>query len=60
MQNDTVQHLEAPEMLPINIRDENTEGEPAGTIGTEDARKLMESAQTISNHGAHNNTATFI
>ena len=47
-------------MPPINIRDENTEGEPAGTIGTEDARKLMESAQTISNHGAHNNTATFI
>jgi hypothetical protein len=44
MQNDTVQHLEAPEMPPIHIRDENNEGEPAGTLGTEDARKLMESA----------------
>jgi hypothetical protein len=44
MQNDTVQHLEAPEMPPIHIRDETTEGEPVGTFGTEDARKLMESA----------------
>ena len=48
-------------MLPINIRDEaNDYAAPIGTLGTEDARKFMESAQTNSIHGVHNNTATFI